>query len=94
MNFANFTDLAAKNVPIKPAVGDRRNLLTHSTLSEKTNEMANALKTLGVEPGERVAIHLQNRVEFLIAHLGAMKRGSVPVPINTQFTDDQVVYIL
>ena len=93
MNFANFTDLAAKNVPIKPAVGDRRNLLTHSTLSEKTNEMANALTTLGVAPGERVAIHLQNRVEFLIAHLGAMKRGAVPVPINTQFTDDQVVYI-
>ena len=83
MNFANFTDLAAENVPIKPAVGDRRNLLTHSTLSEKTNEMANVLKTLDVAPGERVAIHLQNRVEFLIAHLGSNEtRGS---PSSNQY---------
>lgn len=93
MNFANFIDLAAGDVPVKPAVGDANTLLTQSALSEKTNAMANSLETLGVKPDERIAVRLPNRVEFLIAHLGAMKRGAVPVPINTQFTDEQAGYI-
>ncbi|WP_266083229.1 class I adenylate-forming enzyme family protein [Haladaptatus caseinilyticus] len=94
MNFSNFVDLAANNVPIKPALGDTEDLLTHSALKSKTNAMANALETLGVSPGERIAIHLQNRVEFLIAHIGAMKRGAIPVPVNTHFTTDQISYVL
>jgi long-chain acyl-CoA synthetase len=93
MNFANFIDLAAGNVPVKPAVGDASTLLTYSRLSEDTNAMANALGTLGVKPGERIAIRLPNCIEFLVAHLGAMKHGAIPVPINTQFTDDQVAYV-
>lgn len=94
MNFANFVDLAAENVPVKPAVGDTTGLLTYAALSEESDAAASALHSLGVEPEDRVAICLRNRIEFLTAHLGAMKVGAVPLPINTQFNDAQIRYVL
>ncbi|XVH33281.1 class I adenylate-forming enzyme family protein (plasmid) [Haloferacaceae archaeon DSL9] len=94
MNFGNVVDLAAADVPMKPAVGDAEGLLTYTALSRRTNAAANAFARLGVDAGDRVAICLDNRLTFLTAHLGAMKRGAVPVPINTQFTDAQVRYVL
>lgn len=94
MNFANVVDLAAENVPVKPAVGDTTELLTYAALSEETDAAANALHSLGVEPEDRVAICLRNRLDFLTAHLGAMKLGAVPLPINTQFNDAQIRYVL
>lgn len=94
MNFANFVDLAAENVPVKPAVGDTTKLLTYAALSEETDAAANALRSLGIRPEDRVAICLQNRLEFLTAYLGAMKLGAVPLPINTQFNDVRIRYVL
>lgn len=94
MNFANFVDLAARNVPVKPAMSDTTELITYSSLSEKTDAAANAFRSLGVEPEDRIAICLRNRLEFLSAYLGAMKRGAVPVPINTQFNNAQIRYVL
>ncbi|MFC6962435.1 class I adenylate-forming enzyme family protein [Halocatena marina] len=94
MNFANFVDFAAREVPVSPALSDATELISYSKLSEMTDAAANALCSLGVGPNDRVAICLQNRLEFLSIHLGAMKRGAVPVPINTQFNDEQIRHVL
>ncbi|MFC6838202.1 class I adenylate-forming enzyme family protein [Halomarina ordinaria] len=94
MNFANVVDLAARDVPGKPATGDAGRLLTYAALSRRTNAAANAFARLGVDPGDRVAVCLDNRLAFLTAHLGALKRGAVTVPVNTQFTDAEVRYVL
>lgn len=94
MNFANVVEFAAANSPNEPAIGDTERLLTYAVLSQESDVVANALATLGVEPGDRIAICLQNRVEFLVLYLGMMKRGAIPVPVNTQFTDTQVRYVI
>lgn len=94
MNFANHVDLAARNVPTRPALGDVNGLRTYAELATETDQMANALESVGLEAGDWVAICLQNRLEFLVSYLGAMKRGAIPVPINTQFTDEQIAYVL
>ncbi|WP_254546658.1 class I adenylate-forming enzyme family protein [Halomarina pelagica] len=94
MNFANFVDLAARNAAMKPAVGDETELLTHAELSARTAAAADALASLGVEADDRVAVCLRNGVPFLTAHLGAMRLGAVPVPINTEFDARQIRYAL
>lgn len=94
MNFANHVDLAAREGATRPAVGDGEELLTYGELADETDAAANAFAERGVEPGDRVAICLPNRVAFLTAYLGAMKRGAVPVPVNTQFNDQQMRYVL
>jgi carnitine-CoA ligase len=43
---------------------------------------ANGLLELGVRPGERVAILMSNRPEFLWAHLGIVFIGAQSVPVN------------
>ncbi|WP_440764519.1 class I adenylate-forming enzyme family protein [Natronorubrum sp. DTA7] len=94
MNFANHVDFAAQNVPTRPAIGDANGLRTYGELAAETDRMANALKSLGTDPGDTLAICLENRLELLISYLGAMKRGVIPVPVNTQFNDRQIEYVL
>jgi carnitine-CoA ligase len=43
---------------------------------------ANGLLELGVRPGERVAILMGNRPEFLWTHLGILFVGALSVPVN------------
>jgi crotonobetaine/carnitine-CoA ligase len=43
---------------------------------------ANGLLELGVRPGERVAILMGNRPEFLWTHLGILFIGALSVPVN------------
>ncbi|HUO04258.1 MAG TPA: AMP-binding protein [Candidatus Binataceae bacterium] len=47
------------------------------------NRAANGLLELGVRPGERVAIMMGNRPEFIWLHFGIGFIGAVSVPINT-----------
>lgn len=94
MNVASFVDRAARNAPVRPAVGDETELLTYGALAEETAAVAAAFERLGVDAGDRVAVALDNGVPFLLAYFGAMKRGAVPVPVNTQFNIQQARYVL
>jgi hypothetical protein len=53
-----------------------------------------ALTALGVEPGDRVAIHAQNRPEWLIADLGAQGIGAAPVGIYPTSPAAEVEYLM
>ena len=47
-----------------------------------TQRAANGLLELGVRPGEKVALLLPNRPEFLWAHLGIIFIGAHSVPVE------------
>lgn len=94
MNFANHVDVAARNEPTALAISDSASSLTFERLSERSNRVADALERRGVGADDRVAIQMPNSVAFVCTYLGVMKRGAVPVPINTRFTERQIQYIL
>src|ERR1039458_1019175 len=48
----------------------------------------------GVKPGDRVALWLKNRPEFIPAVFGILSAGAVLVPINNFLKPDEVNYIL
>lgn len=94
MNFANYVDFAARNVPNATAVGDRTRTRTFRELANDSDRIAHALARTNVDVGDHVALHMPNSVPFVTAHLGVMKRGAIPLPINTRFTDPQIEYVL
>lgn len=57
--------------------------LTYEQLYRLTNQVGNALLSLGVEREHRVLILLRDAPEFIASFLGAMKIGAIPVALNT-----------
>jgi carnitine-CoA ligase len=55
---------------------------------------ANGLLDLGVRPGERVAIMMGNRPEFIWTHLGIVFIGALSVPVNTSQRGTTLEHIL
>ena len=51
-------------------------------------------ETLKLEPGDRIAILANNRLEFLEVFFAAAKSGLVVVPLGTKLTPNELEYIL
>ena len=57
--------------------------LTYGRLAADVNQAGNALRTLGVAPGERIIMVVKDCPAFITVFYGAIKAGIVPIPINT-----------
>lgn len=65
---------------------------TFSELSRLTSQFANALKSLGIDSGDRVAIMLDPSLEFYVSLFGAIKRGAIFVPCFPGFGPEALGY--
>ena len=63
-------------------------------LDRLANRFANALVAHGARIGDRVGIHLPQRVETIAAHLGALKAGLITVPLFELFGQDALAFRL
>ncbi len=81
----------------RPAYTDRDggpwHTLTWGQTRERALQLAAAFATLGLEPGERVALMMPNRVEHVLADYGALHAGGVPVTFYPTLAPDQVAYV-
>jgi long-chain acyl-CoA synthetase len=59
--------------------------MTYSQLLELTRRFAAALQKLGVQKGDRVAVHLPNCPQFVIAYYATLMAGGIVVPCNPQY---------
>ncbi|HEY1340514.1 MAG TPA: acyl--CoA ligase family protein [Bryobacteraceae bacterium] len=71
--------------------GDRR--FTYAEFQARVNRLASALRRLGVEPGDRVAVLAPNGVMALEAHFGAMMIGALLVMLNTRLNAEELGWI-
>ncbi len=62
--------------------------------AERAARAGLGLRTIGVKPGERVAIHSENRPEWLFADLGAQGIAAAVVGIYPTSPADEVEYLL
>ncbi len=67
---------------------------TFAQLEENANRFAQHLATLGVGPGDHVALYLENRPEYLEAMLGAFKARAVPINVNFRYVESELQYLL
>jgi long-chain acyl-CoA synthetase len=83
--FPNKTALIYGNVvePLGNALMDTS--MTYGRLLELTYRFAGALQQLGIQKGDRVAVHLPNCPQFAIAYYATLMVGGIVVPCNPQY---------
>jgi acetyl-CoA synthetase len=67
---------------------------TFFELKRASDRFANALRSLGVEHGDRVAVLLSQSPELLIAHVAAYKLGAIVVPLFALFGEEALRFRL
>jgi benzoate-CoA ligase family protein len=67
---------------------------TYADVGRLVNRAGNGLRSLGLAPGERVAVVLADSPEFVSVFLGAIKIGAVPVTLSTLLTPRDYAYLL
>jgi acetyl-CoA synthetase len=72
----------------------RHRSLTYEALRDRSNQFANGLVSLGIKPGDRVAILLPQSVETVIAHVAIYKLGGIALPLALLFGADALEYRL
>lgn len=60
----------------------------------KVQSFAVYLHSLGVKKSDKIALHSENRIDWLIADLGITAIGGITIPIYTSQSLDQIDYIL
>ena len=90
-------DLLGRHAAERPqaiAFEDRIRALTYAALAESTARIAVWLADSGVQPGDRVAVHQPNSVDWVALALAIHRAGAVVVPISFTATDDEIAYRL
>lgn len=64
------------------------------TFKQKVRKFAMGLYSLGIRPGDKVAIHSENSTEWLICDLAILSIGAANVPIYSTQPGHQIKYIL
>jgi long-chain acyl-CoA synthetase len=90
----HFLEDAARSRPDKIALVCAGRRLTYRDIDTAANRLARTLTASGVERGDRVAIHLENSVEAVVAVFAALKAGGVFVVINATTKADKLTFIL
>lgn len=68
--------------------------LTFQDVDARANRAARALELHGVGRGDRVAVHLPNRLEFIDVFLACLRLGAVFVPINILYKEREIAHIV
>ncbi len=94
MNLAKLlADVGARD-PEKTAVRFEGRPVTYGRFWEAVRLHAGALADLGVRPGDRVALQLSKRLDFLYLHLGVLSLGAITLPLNADYKPEEVEYFL
>jgi acyl-CoA synthetase (AMP-forming)/AMP-acid ligase II len=73
---------------------DGNTSLTYKEINERVNRLSNALISLGLKKGEKVAFMANNCHEFAETFFAAAKAGLIIVPVNARFNGPEVTYTL
>lgn len=68
--------------------------ITYTELRERVNRLGNALRSRGVQPGDRVLVRFTNRPEAVVSCLAIQKIGGVALPSMKLLRAKELIYIL
>ncbi|MEC2218290.1 surfactin non-ribosomal peptide synthetase SrfAA [Bacillus subtilis] len=78
----------------RPAVTYNGQSWTYGELNAKANRLARILMDCGISPDDRVGVLTKPSLEMSAAVLGVLKAGAAFVPIDPDYPDQRIEYIL
>ncbi len=93
----DIVDLIAKGLhrsPDETALVSAKTCWTWGQLESAANRLAGNLLALGLEPGERLATLMPNRVALLVLYLACFRAGLVVTPLNYRYTPREIDHAL
>ena len=67
---------------------------SYAQFDREVNRVAHMLSSLGLASGDKLNLHLRNRVEFLLLWFAAAKIGAVIMPTNVAASADELEYLI
>jgi long-chain acyl-CoA synthetase len=94
LNLASVLDHQARLTPDRIAVtfGDAH--ISYAQVAAQAAQAAGGLQSLGINPGDHVALSCPNVPWFLVAYFGILKAGGVVVPLNVLLKPREIAYHL
>lgn len=83
-----------EKTPDNIAVVFEKQQLTYKELNEKANSLANYLREIGIGRNDIVGIMVNRSLEMLIAILAVLKSGGCYIPIDINYPEDRIKYML
>jgi fatty-acyl-CoA synthase len=87
-------DDVSSRFPQNEAIVSGQQRITFETLMHRASSMANALLRMGVKKGDKVAIWMGNKPEWVYVHFACIKIGAPVIPLNTRYKAHELEYIL
>ena len=75
-------------------IADTGETLTYRALEDGSNQVAHLFRSLGLQPGQRVAMMISNTPEFAQVYWGATRCGLIVTLISTHLKPAEVSYIV
>jgi long-chain acyl-CoA synthetase len=85
---------SAQRFPEKIALVFQGQKISYRELDGLANSCANALAKLGVKKGDRVALYMTNRPEYIINLYGIARLGAVFTPMNPTYKEGEIEHQL
>lgn len=96
----HLTDLASifratsTEQPDAPLLYHGSRVWTYSDIAADSRALASAFQDVGVEKGDRIAVHLPNLPETVVTIIAAAELGALIVPVNPQSSPRELRFVL
>ena len=94
LNLATLLEDSARRYPTKDAFVFGDTHLNFAQINGAANQIANGLKAIGIQPGDKVALNCLNLPYFPMIYYGILKAGGIIVPLSVLLKRDEVAYHL
>ena len=68
--------------------------VSYAALHDQVRRTAASLRTLGLQPEQRLLMLMADSPQFVVVYLAAMRMGAIPVPVSTMLRADGVAELL
>ncbi|MHB8461635.1 MAG: amino acid adenylation domain-containing protein, partial [Vulcanimicrobiaceae bacterium] len=87
-------ETAVSKAPHSLAVAFEGRNVTYADLNARANRLARHLRTLGVQPNQRVGLCVQRSIDMIVGVLAVLKAGGAYVPLDPGYPLDRLQYMV